>query len=183
MSPELRRFLREIHRWGGLLLATFILFYCITGVLLNHRKRFGYFMERVKTEYRVPVTDTKRIREFIELYKAQIKRREDPTVIKIKNGRIIEFLYGSHGKTTYIIDPLKGRMEKIEKRPIEPWAWLKNLHKAFRTASIWIGITDAVSIAIVIVTISGLIIFRYRPIDYYLLFAGVLLFLIAAAIA
>jgi|Deesub1362A_J573_1020465.scaffolds.fasta_scaffold13447_1 hypothetical protein len=183
MRPEIRKFFRDIHRWGGLLLATFILFYCITGVLLNHRKKFGYFVRKIKTEYKVPVTDTKRMREFIDFYKVQIKKSEDPTVIKIKNGRIIEFLYGSHGKTTYIIDPIEGRMQKIIKKPIEPWAWLNNLHKAFKTANTWIGITDTVSIVLVFVTISGLVIFRYRRVDYYLLCAGLLLFVVAAAIA
>ncbi len=183
MSPETKKLLRNIHRWGGLVLTIFVIFYCFTGILLNHRKDFDYFIIKKRSESTVPVSDIKRLRKFIDFYKAQINRKDDPTVIKIKNGKIIEFLYGSHGKTTFIIDPLKGRMEKIEKIPAQPWAWLNRLHKAFKTADIWIFVTDAVSVILILVTITGLFIFRYRKLDYTLIVLGLVIFVLAAIMA
>ncbi len=177
------RIMRKIHRWGGLVLAAFILFYCITGVLLNHRKAFRYFTNKEKTEYRVPASDTARMRKFIDFYKGQINRTDDPTVIRIKKGGTIEFLYGSHGKTTYIIDPAQGRMERVEKQPVEPWSWLNRLHKAFKTGWTWVVISDLISICLIVVTITGMIIFKYRVADFISVALGVLIFILATAVA
>ncbi len=174
------RIMRKIHRWGGLLLAAFIIFYCITGILLNHRKYFGYFISRAKTVYEVPVSDIRMMTSFIDYYKKQIGRADDPTVIRIRDGRTVEFLYGSHGRTTYVIHPREGVMEKIEKSPRQPLYLLNNLHKAFQTGDSWVILTDTVSLLIIIATVTGLIILRYSMFDYIMVFGGVLIFLTGA---
>ncbi len=174
------RIMRKIHRWGGLLLAAFIIFYCITGILLNHRRYFGYFVSREKTVYEVPVSDIGMMTSFIDYYKKQIGRADDPTVIRIRGGRTVEFLYGSHGRTTYVIHPREGVMEKIEKFPQQPLYLLNNLHKAFQTDTSWVILTDIVSVFIIIATITGLVVLRYRLSDYIMVFGGVLIFLAGA---
>lgn len=170
--------MRKIHRWGSLLLTSFIIFYCATGILLNHRKFFDYFISKEKTRYEVPVSDIALMKSFIEFYKKQINRTDDPTVIRIRRGKTIEFLYGSHGKTTYIINPERGIMEKIEKSPRQPLYWLNSLHKAFKTNTFWVVLTDIVSMVILVITITGLIILRYRMLDYIMVFGGLLIFII-----
>lgn len=172
------RVMRKIHRWGGLLLAAFIIFYCVTGILLNHRKFFNYFVSKNKTVYEVPVSDIKIMTSFIDYYKKQIGRTDDPTVIRLREGRTVEFLYGSHGRTTYIIRPEDGVMEKIVKFPNQPLYWLNNLHKAFQTEISWVILTDMVSLFIMVATITGLVVLRYCMLDFIMLFGGVLILIL-----
>ncbi len=173
--PATLRLLRRLHRWFGLVIATLVIFYCITGLLLNHRRSFAYFIDRSTTVSSVPVSDTAVMRAFIDLYKGQIGRTDDPTVIRIRGAETIEFLYGSHGKTTYIIDPRKGEMMRIEKTPRQPWHHLNRLHKVFRTSSLWLVIADFTCLAILLVTLTGLLIFRYHPLDWLLMVVGIAL--------
>ncbi|HEB70229.1 MAG TPA: hypothetical protein ENI88_11515, partial [Desulfobulbus sp.] len=98
-------------------------------------------------------------------------------VIRIRDAKTIEFLYGSHGKTTFIIDPEKGEMTTIKKRPRQPWNRLNSLHKVFKTSTVWLIIADFTCIAILLITLTGLVIFRYHPLDWLLLIGGVLLLL------
>lgn len=174
---------RRLHRWAGLLLAAFILFYCLTGLLLNHRKAFDYFIDNHKTVSQVARTDTTRLRDFIETYKRQINRNDDPKVIRIRDGDTIEFLYGSHGRTTYIIHPGEGVMEKIDKQPRQPFARLNGLHKAFKTGPAWLWIADAVTVLVLFLVVTGMVVFRYRPLDYLLVFGGVLLLALGMFVA
>ncbi|NOY13255.1 MAG: hypothetical protein GXP51_06110 [Deltaproteobacteria bacterium] len=116
MQPSNLCLLRKLHRWFGLALAGLILFYCVTGLLLNHRKAFDYFIDKQQTVSRVEQSDTALMRQFIDFYKQQIGRADDPTVIRIRDAQTIEFLYGSHGKTTFIINqPGNGGDEKNRK--------------------------------------------------------------------
>ncbi len=183
MNPSTLRLLRKLHRWFGLFLAGLIIFYCITGLLLNHRRALGYFIDKQQTVSRVKQSDISRMREFIDYYKNQIGRNDDPTVIRIRNGKTIEFLYGSHGKTTFIIDPEKGEMQTIEKKHRQPWSRLNSLHKVFKTSTVWLIIADCTCIAILLITLTGLVILRYRPLDWMLVIGGVLLFFTGLFIA
>ncbi|MGV1098551.1 PepSY-associated TM helix domain-containing protein [Thiovibrio sp. JS02] len=172
------KLLRDLHRWFGLFFAVLLGFYCLTGILLNHRKDFGYFQEETVTSSRVPVTDPARLRALLDGYKAQIDREDDPAVIRIKDDTI-EFLYGSHGATTYVIDPGKGVMEKVEKRQLQPISRLNDLHKAVKTSALWLAVADMAGLGIVFLAVSGLLLYRYRPLDRWLLSGG-LAFAVAA---
>lgn len=165
--------MRKIHRWGGLLIAAFVIFYCITGILLNHRKFFDYFNSKERMQYSVSVPEMKSINSLIDSYRGVIERSDDPTVIRIRGDKTIELLYGSHGKTTYIITPEKGLMVKVEKFPDQPLHWLNRLHKAAMTSQSWILLTDFISALIIVITLTGLIILRYRPLDCIMVFGGV----------
>ncbi len=174
MSPGTRNLLRKLHRWGGLLVATFTVFYCITGLALNHRRAFGYFFQRPEEEFSVPETETEPLRRLVEHYKALIGQKKDPTVIKIKDSRVVEFLYGSHGKVRYVIYPEEGRVRRVEKRPLEPWHFMNNvLHKAAGTSKVWVLYSDIFCLCLLGVTGLGLFIFQFRPLDFVLLFLGV----------
>ncbi|WP_456387139.1 PepSY-associated TM helix domain-containing protein [Desulfolithobacter sp.] len=183
MDFKSRHLLRTLHRWFGLLLAGLIIFYCFTGLLLNHRKSFGYFIDRHRSVTRVEKSDTRQIREFIDFYKNQIGRSDDPTVIRIRGGSTIEFLYGSHGRTTYIIDPVRGTMEKVEKTPRQPWNYLNRLHKAFKTSTAWVVVADFASVAIFLLTLTGFFILRYRPLDWLMVIGGILLLAVGVFLA
>ncbi len=183
MNPNLKRLFYKLHRWGGLLLATMVVFYCLTGILLNHRAGFNYFTSKDRQVVQVPVTDTTAMEAFLAIYKQQINRADDPKVIRIRADRTIEFLYGSHGKTTYIIHPVQGRMEVVEKHSQQPLTFLNNLHKAAKTSVLWVIMADLAAAVIIGVTITGLLVFRYRRLDFVLLGGGVLLLLIGAWLA
>ncbi len=183
MNQETKRLLRKIHRWGGLLVAAFVLFYALTGILLNHRKAFNYFYKLKKETIYIAPSDTKKIREFVEHYKSLIKRKDDPTVIKIKGADTVEFLYGSHGFIRYIIKPEKGEILRTEKVYIEPLNRLNNiLHKAAKTGKLWIFFSDIFSVILIISTITGLFIFRYSKTDIFFLVFGTILLAILAVI-
>ncbi len=175
MQTSTIHLLRKLHRWIGLTLVGLICFYCFTGLLLNHRKSFDYFNARNISFSTVQKSETTLMRDFINSYKAQIGRKDDPTVIRIRNGTTIEFLYGSHGKTTYIINPLEGKMKTIVKSPRQPWNQLNSLHKVFKTSTWWLILADFTCLAILFITLTGLLIFRYRPLDWMLIMLGFLL--------
>ncbi len=170
---QIQRLLTTIHRWGGLGLASFIIFYCVTGIMLNHRKSFGYSIEKETTRYEVPKSDSALMKSFIEFYKKQIDREDDPAVIKIRDGNTIEFLYGFHGSTTYIIDPEKGMMEKVEKSDKGSLYFLNRLHKAFKTGTFWLVFSDIASVLVLIITITGLVVLKYKKTDFIFLLLGV----------
>ncbi len=180
MTPDTRRLLHKLHRWGGLLLAGAVLFYCATGVLLNHRQAFDYFTAKESRTVAVPVADTAALDAFLATYKRQINRPDDPTVVRLRKDRTIEFLYGSHGKTTYVVRPGEGRMEIIDKHPLEPFALLNDLHKAVPTGPFWLGLADGVAVLLVGVTVTGLLVIRYRRLDLLLLAGGVVLLVLGA---
>ncbi len=172
MQPSSLLLLRKIHRWFSLLLAGLVLFYCFTGLLLNHRKSFHYFTAKTTTTSKVVQSDTTSMHQFIDFYKKQIGRSDDPAVIRIRGSEAIEFLYGSHGKTTYIITPSTGVMEMIQKNSIQPWKQLNDFHKVFKTSTLWLVIADFTCAAILLITISGLCILKYRPVDWVLVAIG-----------
>ncbi|WP_457573231.1 PepSY-associated TM helix domain-containing protein [Desulfolithobacter sp.] len=183
MDPKTRHLLRNLHRWFGLLLAGLVVFYCFTGLLLNHRKSFGYFIDKHRSITRVDQSDIRLMREFIEFYKNQIGRSDDPTVIRIRGGSTIEFLYGSHGRTTYIIDPARGTMEQIDKTPRQPWNYLNSLHKVFKTSTAWLVVADFACVTILLVTLTGLFMLRYRALDWVLVIGGALLLAVGVYLA
>ncbi|MDH3392880.1 MAG: PepSY-associated TM helix domain-containing protein [Desulfobulbaceae bacterium] len=183
LSPTTKRLLFDLHRWGGLLLATIVIFYCVTGILLNHRAAFDYFISKEQKVVQVAVSDTASLESFLAGYKKQINRADDPKVIRIREDRTIEFLYGSHGKTTYIIHPAEGRMEIVEKQYQQPLTFLNDLHKAAKTSTFWVILADLAAAIIIGVTLTGLLVFKYRRLDFILLGGGVLLFFVGAWLA
>jgi len=183
MSPRLKSTLKTIHRMGGLLVAAFVLFYALTGIMLNHRKAFSYFYRLRLERHSVPISDAQKVREFVEHYKAMIKREDDPTVIKIRDTKTIEFLYGSHGVVRYTIRPEVGEVVRAEKVFIEPLNRVNNvLHKAVRTGTLWVVFSDAFSGILILSTITGLFILRYRAMDVILLLTGTVLLSVLAVI-
>jgi hypothetical protein len=174
-SSSPAQLLHRLHRWGGLLTAAFILFYSLTGILLNHRQAFSYFQTTQTTRQSVAKSDLSAINDFIGRYREEIKRTDSPEVIRIKDGKTIELLYGSHGQTTYTIDPSAGSMTMEAKSPSQPLALFNKLHKAAKTSSLWLWLTDTLSLVVIVATVSILITMRYRPLDYCLLIAGLIL--------
>ncbi|WPD24100.1 MAG: PepSY-associated TM helix domain-containing protein [Candidatus Electrothrix scaldis] len=172
-----KRSWRLVHRWAGLFLLGFVLFYCLTGLLLNHRKSFGYFQNRQTTSATIEVQSEDVLNDVVEKYKQLIGRDDDPTVIRLKPEGVIEFLYGSHGRTTYVIDTMQGLMTRIGKEEQQPWYWLNNLHKSSKVSSAWLVLTDCIAVLIIILALSGLVIFRYTRLDILLLACGGLVML------
>ena len=163
---------RKIHRWAGLFLLGFLVLYSLTGLLLNHRKSFGYFQTRQKTVTEVEVQPQDVLNDVLDTYKQEIGRDDNPTVIRLKKGGVIEFLYGSHGRTTYIIDSMKGSMTRIDKHDQQPWYRLNSLHKSYKVGNSWIWLTDCIAILMIILALSGLLIFRFTRLDLLLLALG-----------
>lgn len=174
---------RTLHRWCGLLLAAFIIFYCLTGLLLNHRQACGYFVDKQAATVAVAATDMTGLRTVLDFYKQQLNRTDDPRVIRIPDNETIEFLYGSHGKTTYVIKPGAGSMEKIEKQTVEPFNRLNALHKVSKVSDYWLALADLFCGVMILLVVSGLVIMRYRLRDFVLLFSGVLLLLAGMVVA
>jgi hypothetical protein len=175
---------RQIHRWCGLFLASFTIFYCLTGLLLNHRKDFDYFISREKSTVNIASLETSSLHSLLQECRTIIGRSDDPRVIRIPDKDTIEFLYGSHGKTTYKIRPDAAIMEIIEKKPFEPFNWLNSLHKISGEKSVfWLICADLVCLLILLMTISGLTVMRYKRQDYLLLIAGVVALFLGMALA
>lgn len=176
-------FLHTLHRIGGLLTAAFILCYSLTGILLNHRQAFDYFQTSQIAEFPTPKSDLGTINDFIARYREQIGRPDAPEVIRIKNGSTIELLYGSHGQTTYTINPATGTMKVETKSPSQPLYFLNKLHKAAKTKPAWLWLSDFLALCLIASTVSILTVMRYRPMDYCLLIAGIGLCLAGGMIA
>lgn len=166
-------FLHTLHRLGGLITAAFIFCYSLTGIVLNHRQSFDYFQTSQITQSPTAKSDLTVINDFIGQYRAQIGRPDAPEVIRIKNGASIELLYGSHGQTTYTIDPAAGTMKVETKSPSQPLYFLNKLHKASKTTAAWLWLSDALSLCLIVSTVSILTVMRYRLMDYCILLGGI----------
>ncbi len=172
LTPSLA-ILHRLHRLGGLLTAAFILFYSLTGIILNHRQAFAYFQDTHTTTATVPTADLAPINGFFARYQQVIQRPDAPEVIRIKGGKSIELLYGSHGQTTYTIDPAAGTMTVEEKAPSQPLYLFNKLHKAAKVSAFWLWLSDGLGLVLILSTLSVLAAMRYRAVDYWLLAAGI----------
>jgi hypothetical protein len=177
------KFLYKLHRWGGLFLAVFVLFYSATGILLNHRQAFGYFIENSSTFQTVTPIDASPVNTFIDHYKKQINRADDPKIIRLRQDGTIEFLYGSHGKTTYIVNPQTGQMETVAKHDREPLQFLNQRHKAVGTSTFWTVLSDGISLLLVVITLSSLLYLRYKLVDFMMIIFGLLFCLLGGFLA
>lgn len=180
MSEMQNKTWRILHRWTGLLLLGLVVFYCASGLLLNHRRDLSYFIARERSVAQVAAADAAPLHVLLDSYKEEIGRSDDPAVIRIKGDGRLEFLYGSHGKTTYIIDPEAGTMETVEKVYREPWTRLNNLHKVFKTGPLWLAVADLAGLGIFFLGLSGLLLSRLTSRDYLLIAGG--LFLVAGPV-
>ena len=181
VEMNVRKWLRKLHRWLGLTCFGLLLFYCITGIALNHRRAFGYFLDRVHTSRPlVAPVDTSEISAVIERLAARTGEDRPPTVVKITPDGTVALLYGSHGVVTYTFTPGVAAMERIEKRPRQPWFLLNRFHKVVRTRPAWLLVADATAACLIVVAVTGLFVFRYRRLDWLLLVAG--LFLAAGSV-
>ena len=63
-------------------------------------------------------------------------------------------------------------MEVESKHPSQPLYFLNKLHKAAKTSPLWLWLSDALSLILIIATLSILLAMRYRPLDYCLLGLG-----------
>ena len=146
---------RRWHRALGAVVTLPLVFYAVTGIALNHRKEFGYFQERTTRTWAVAPRDVAPLQQFIAFYKGQLGRQDDPAVIRIKGERTVEFLYGSHGQTTYTIDPVAGQITELTKRARQPWTTLNALHRAFKTPTPWPWVSDALTLTLLGALFTG----------------------------
>lgn len=174
---------RTIHRWTGMALTAFLLFYALTGLLLNHRQTFNYFQNKEQTLSRIKPQEQQALLQFIENWKRLIGRQDDPTVIRIKGGGVVELLYGSHGRTTYTIDSQAGILTRTDKLDQQPWHWLNRLHQVSKTSTFWLLLADSVVLFAAVLLVSGLLLVRLRRQDIILLLAGAAVLLLGMAAA
>lgn len=179
LRTVMKRWFLKLHRWSGFFLLFPLLFYCLTGVLLNHRRDFGYFLHKYRTLKSVAPHDDSSIKEFIDFYRQQIGRSDSPRVIRIRGDGLIEFLYGTHGKVTYVIDPLRGKMEIIEKSPWPVISRLNDLHRASGFSFWWVFLADALALMMAILALTGLFLLPLRRADWFLLLMGGLVLLLS----
>ena len=175
---------RKLHRWGGLFLTAFILFYSLSGIMLNHRQAFSYFLQQDSSHQKIQPTDSRAVTAFINYYKNKINRPDSPKVIRIHDGgKQIEFLYGFHGHTTYTITTATGELDIKTKHQVPFLYRLSQLHKAFKTSKLWLILSDVLSVILCLVTLAILFVMRYRPIDIIMLTSGVIICLAGAILA
>jgi len=167
--------LHTLHRWGAMLTTAFLLFYSLSGLILNHRQAFAYFQTSQTEQRAVPQGSLTPINSFIDQYRELIGRDEAPSVIRIKDGKIVELLYGSHGQTTYTIDPGAGTMKVENKSPSQPLFLFNKLHKAAKTGPLWLLASDVLCLALILASLAILATTRYRKVDLCLLATGFLL--------
>ncbi len=172
----MQRWLRKLHRWLGLFFCGLLLFYCVTGIALNHRRAFGYFTDRLRAVYPLAApVDTSEIAKVIDRLAAMTGEDRPPTVVKITPDGKVALLYGSHGVVTYTFSPGVAEVQRVEKRARQPWFRLNRFHKAVRTHPLWLLLADVTALCLLVVAVTGLFIFRYRRLDWWLLITGCLL--------
>ncbi len=165
---------RLIHRLMGLFVVGFILFYALTGILLNHRKFFNNFLTQNTTVLDRPLQNMTLAEDFIAQCRKEIGDDRDPEIIIIRDGRV-DFRYDRHGSEAVLLDPKKGTISTVTRVPQEPWHAMKWLHVVYRTGDVWKLVSDFAAILMVLTALSGLFCLRYRQNDLLALLAGVLL--------
>jgi len=170
--------LRKIHRWVGLFCFGLVVFYCVTGIALNHRRDFDYFLDRFRTTQPLAAPmDTTALTNLLDRLAALTGEDRPPTVVKITPDGTVALLYGSHGVVTYRFAAGSSVMERIEKRPWQPWTLLNRFHKVAGTRTLWLMVADVAAAGLILVSITGLFVLRYRRLDWLLLAGGLVLVL------
>ena len=168
---------RTIHRWAGLFIIAFLLFYTFSGLLLNHRKFFNNFLKTTETHQEKKIDDPSFLHTFVSRCKTAIGNDREPAIIIIRDN-VIDFRYDRHGSESVLLDPATRTITMVKKEGREPWHSMKWLHVVYQTGPNWVFISDFVAVTILIVSLSGLFCLRYRRPDIYVLLGGILFFLL-----
>lgn len=168
--PNVQKWLRRLHAWIGLTLATVVLLFAVTGFLLNHRDVM-----------KIPALQREEVRELVTLAEApatpqallaQLALPLDPELGKLRTtveaAREVEWdgrrvRQPERWRITHDTPSLSTRVEywagagqaEVVRTKPNLWLHLARLHMAIGTGAGWILLADAVAIALALLSLSG----------------------------
>lgn len=154
---KFRKFMRRWHRDLGYFSVGILVMYCVSGIFLNHRHDFN-------PDYRIYTSEFKVDIDKKETYsKAEVKAIIDGLERKVRykkhyitnQGYIKVFIEAGE----VVIDPKAGNgvLRHLQRRPLV--YEMNHLHKA-TIIKTWKWVSDALTVIILFVTISGLFILK-----------------------
>ncbi len=174
----MRLFLRKIHRWSSLFVVFFLIFYCLSGVLLNHKRNFKFLKPKVVSVKKVVKMDPSPIVTIVNRYLSYIPETEKPRAIVIDTDGTINILYGDMKKLAYnkayIILPKLGILKEKVKKPVEPLHFLKRFHKSYHVNKIWIFVSDILTLVVIVSIVTGLFITNYKGVNLFFILLGLI---------
>jgi hypothetical protein len=152
-----RKTLRSLHRDFGYFVVGITFVYVVSGIAMNHRQDWNPHYSVINEEITVPSNDQMEyskdeinaiLRKFVNhpVYKKHYITKDATVKIFVEEG-------------TVIYTPLEGKaeLELLKRRPF--WFQINRLHLA-QTDRAWIWISDAMSIILLFVTVSGLFLLK-----------------------
>ncbi len=156
IGNKTRKFLRDWHRDLGYFFTGVILIYAVSGIAINHIKDWNPSYSITLVEKTVPTTtDWKKITEkdikniLSAFGEKEYKKYYFPSQNKLK-------IFIEEGYITVWLNSGKAKLEKLEKRFL--LAEMNFLH--YNPAKLWTYFSDIFAIALIFITISGLIIVK-----------------------
>lgn len=168
INPQ--KWLRKLHAWTGLALATVVLLFAVTGFLLNHRDVM-----------KIPALQRQEVRELVSLADmpatpqallVQLALPLDPELGKLRTtveaaremeweGRRVRqperwrISHDTPSLSTRVEYWVGGSQAEVVRTKPNLWLHLARLHMAIGTGPGWILLADAVAIALAALSLSG----------------------------
>lgn len=171
-ASQVLRWVRKIHAWVGLSGAALGLLFGFTGLLLNHRAvmkvEAGRSEEtKVQVELPAPAASPEALSQFLQQQfgweTARVRVRNQagrPARIQGRDVRAAEtwmVTYGGHAHWARASYQPGNRTVEVEQRRGDLFEALKRLHKAEAGQVGWILLADAFAGALILLTLTGLL--------------------------
>lgn len=154
---KFRKSLRSLHRDFGYLVVGITFIYTVSGIALNHRTDWNPHYSLVSEDVTLPVSEqleyTKdEINSILKNFKYDAVYRKHYIT---KNDEIKIFV--AEGTVMYNPKQGKAELEILKKRPF--FFQINKIHLA-QTGQLWIWISDAMSVFLLFVAISGMFLLK-----------------------
>lgn len=172
---KIRRFLRNWHRDLGYFFSGLVIIYAISGIALNHTEELDDpdFILTKKEITLDKIYQKEEINNEVALYFSKLVGEEDFRIYDFPTPNQIKIYY-KNASLSIRFSEKKGVYESVKKRPIIYHANLIHLNRI----DYWRWFSDFFSLALIFISVSGLIILKgkngfYRR-GYILFFIGLL---------
>ena len=156
MSRKLKT-LREVHLYLSLISFVFLIFFCVTGIALNHQDWLAG--EGTTTWKQAQLDDELQLQQALARWKLSLTQEQTDTLQQTG-----ELSIDSPGKRQYLLLAPSGAQQLLswEKTCFGWLAKLNELHPSRHVTWVWRLVSDVVAITLIIICVSGLLL-SLRP--------------------
>ena len=156
-SNKFFRLSRSLHKWIGLALSVVILSLAITGIMLNHKITLGY-MPDVKHEASGQLPQTLPMQHIVAIAIDAAGSKDIDRIDFRPNKMYAKVRFKDDKNTEIAVDAVTGKILNVGYRTD---VFLEKLHTGEIFGDMFIIITDAAAVSLVLLTVTGVYLWIY----------------------